>query len=125
MLAAPAVDEYEPFVPYREQEDFILRWYALDPQSGRFVYRRGLYGRPRGHGKSPLLAALCVVEALADVVPDGWDADGQPVGGPWRSVGPPAVPLGAGAEEPAVASSQTASGGWRSASRRGAVPGCA
>ena len=25
MLAQPATDEYRPFVPYREQEDFILR----------------------------------------------------------------------------------------------------
>ena len=99
MLAAPARDEYEPFVLYREQEDFILRWYALDPETCQFVYRRGLFGRPRGHGKSPLLAALCAVEALGDVVPDGWDADGQPVGRPWRSVRTPLVQLAAVSEE--------------------------
>ncbi len=50
MLAAPARGEYEPFVPYLEQEDFILRWYAIDPRTGRFKYNRGLIGRPRGWG---------------------------------------------------------------------------
>jgi hypothetical protein len=43
--------------------------------------------RPKGWGKSPLLAALCLVEALADVVLDGWDANGEPVGRPWTSLG--------------------------------------
>lgn len=49
-LAAPDRSEYEPFVPYREQEDFLLRWYAIDPETGRWRYRRGLLGRPRGWG---------------------------------------------------------------------------
>lgn len=99
MLAAPAKSEYEPFIPYREQEDFILRWYALDPITGRFVYRRGLLGRPRGWGKSPLLSGLCAVEALGDVVPDGWDADGQPVGKPWSEVRTPLVQIAAVSED--------------------------
>lgn len=49
-LAAPAKLEYEPFVPYREQEDFILRWYEIDPETGRFRNQRALIGRPRGWG---------------------------------------------------------------------------
>lgn len=98
-LARPAVDEYEPFVPYREQEDFILRWYQLDPATGRFVYGRGLLGRPRGWGKSPILGGLCIVEALADVVFDGWDADGQPVGRPWTTVRTPLVHVAAVSED--------------------------
>ena len=36
---------------------------------------------------SPLLAGLCLVETLGDVVLDGWDADGEPVGRPWSSLG--------------------------------------
>ena len=95
MLARPDSEEYEPFVPYPEQEDFILRWYALDPVTGRRRYQRGVLGRPRGWGKSPLLAALAIVEALAPVVPDGWDADGQPVGKPWAEVRTPRVQLAA------------------------------
>lgn len=98
-LAAPARADYEPFVPYREQEDFILRWYELDPVTGRFKHDRGLLGRPRGWGKSPLLAALAIVEALAPVLPAGWDADGQPVGRPWSEVRTPLVQIAAVSEE--------------------------
>lgn len=97
-LAAPDRADYEPFVPYKEQEDFILRWYALDPITGRRKYNRGVLGRPRGWGKSPLLAALACVEALGPVVPDGWDAEGQPVGKPWAEVRTPFVQLAAVSE---------------------------
>ncbi|BDB58976.1 terminase [Rhodococcus sp. RDE2] len=98
-LAAPAKDEYEPFVPYLEQEDFILAFYEIDPETGRFRRNRGLLGRPRGWGKSPLLAALAIVEALAPVLPDGWDAYGQPVGKPWTKVRTPLVQIAAVSEE--------------------------
>lgn len=91
--------DYEPFVPYLEQEDFILRWYEIDPETGRFKHHRGLLGRPRGWGKSPLLAALALVEGLGDVVPDGWDADGQPVGKPWSTIRTPLVHIAAVSEE--------------------------
>lgn len=98
-LAAPGKYAYEPFVPYLEQEDFILRWYEIDPSTGRFRFHRGLFGRPRGHGKSPLMAALAAVEGLADVVPDGWDASGQPVGKPWATIRTPKVHIAAVSEE--------------------------
>lgn len=98
-LAAPGKADYEPFILYREQEDFILRWYELDPLTGRFKYHRGLLGRPRGWGKSPLLGALAIVEGLADCLPDGWDAAGQPVGRPWASVRTPWVHIAAVSEE--------------------------
>ena len=74
------------FELYREQHEFLLKWYAVDPATGRFAYRRGLFGRPRGFGKSPLFGGVSVLEALAPIVPDGWDADGQPVGKPWSRV---------------------------------------
>lgn len=98
-LAQPAIDHYEPFVPYREQEDFILRWYEIVPATGRFRYQRGLLGRPRGWGKSPILGGLCGVEALAEVVFDGWDADGQPVGKPWSTIRTPLVHVAAVSED--------------------------
>lgn len=97
-LAAPDRTEYEPFIPYLEQEDFILRWYALYPD-GRRRFHRGVLGRPRGWGKSPLLAAMACVEALAPVVFDGWNADGRPVGKPWSSVRTPLVHIAAVSEE--------------------------
>lgn len=93
-LAAPDRTDYEPFLPYIEQEDFILRWYALHP-NGKRRFHRGVLGRPRGWGKSPLLAALACVEALAPVYFDGWDANGQPVGKPWSEVRTPWVQIAA------------------------------
>lgn len=98
-LAAPGKLDYEPFTPYLEQEDFILRWYEINPETGRFKYQRGLLGRPRGWGKSPLLAALACFEALGDCLPDGWDADGQPVGRPWATVRTPLVHIAAVSEK--------------------------
>lgn len=98
-LAAPDRGEYEPFVPYPEQEDFILRFYEINPFTGKRRYRRGLLSRPRGWGKSPLLAALAILEGLGPVVPDGWDADGQPVGKPWSTVRTPFVQIAAVSEQ--------------------------
>lgn len=97
-LARPAIGWYEPFVPSREQEDFLLNWYAIDPATGRFAYQRALLGRPRGWGKSPLLAALSLFEALGDCLFDGWDAEGQPVGRPWLTSRTPRVQIAAVSE---------------------------
>lgn len=81
-----------------EQQRFVLRFYELDPRgpenaivdgalrNARLI-RRSVLSRPKGWGKSPLVAALCIAEALADVVPDGWDSNGRPVGRPWTSLG--------------------------------------
>lgn len=99
MLAAPAKADYEPFTPYREQEDFLLRFYELDPATGRFRYERALLGRPRGWGKSPLLAAIACFEALGPALFDGWDAEGQPVGKPWSAVRTPLVHIAAVSED--------------------------
>lgn len=90
----------QPLEFTQEQAGFVLRLYEVDPEfegpanrpgerhvrRGRIV-RRALLSRPKGWGKSPLVAALCLVEALADVVMDGWDANGQPVGRPWHDMG--------------------------------------
>lgn len=92
----PAVGE--PLKLTDEQAQFVLNFYTIDPTfngpaiSGRALHngrriRRAMLSRAKGHGKSPLLAALCLAESLAPVVPDGWDADGEPVGRPWTSLG--------------------------------------
>lgn len=65
-----------------EQARFVIRWYAIDPKTGRFVYRRGASRRVKGWGKSPLLAAWGLGELAAPVLFDGWDASGEPVGKP-------------------------------------------
>lgn len=88
----------EPLVLTREQAQFVLNLYAVNPKStrravvdGKFVnartVRRAVLSRQKGWGKSPLLAALCLAEALAPVVPDGWDRNGRPVARPWTSLG--------------------------------------
>ncbi|NUK72107.1 terminase [Streptomyces lunaelactis] len=98
-LAAPDRSEYEPFRLTREQAQFVLNLYAIDPVTGERRYRRAVLSRPKGWGKSPLLAALTCAEALADVVPDGWDANGEPVGRPWSSVRTPWLQLAAVSED--------------------------
>lgn len=99
MLARPDTGGiFEPFRLYIEQEDFILRWYSLTPEGRRF-YTRGVLGRPRGWGKSPILGMIALGEALGPVVPDGWDADGQPVGRPWSDTRTPIVNIAAVSEE--------------------------
>lgn len=95
MLATPSLMDYKPFELYTEQEDFILRWYAIDPRTGRRLYYRGVIGRPRGWGKSPLLGAIAIGEACGPVVFDGWDANGQPVGKPWKTIRKPLVHIAA------------------------------
>lgn len=98
-LATPDRQDYEPFEPTIEQAQFIINWYTINPQTLRRRYRRGVISRPKGWGKSPLLAAIAIAEALAPVVPDGWDADGRPVGKPWAAVRTPLVQLAAVSED--------------------------
>lgn len=83
-LATPDSSEYMPFRLTREQLEFLVRLYEVDPVTGARVKHRAVLSRPRGWGKSPFLAAIGIAEGLFDVVFDGWDAEGQPVGRPWR-----------------------------------------
>lgn len=99
MLAAPDRAWFEPLVLKPEQAQFVLNFYALDPRTGRRRYRRGVLSRPKGWGKSPILAALACAEALAPVVPDGWDANGEPVGRPWSDLRTPWVQIAAVSED--------------------------
>jgi hypothetical protein len=89
VLAAPDRVEYEPFMPTSDQARFVLRLYELDPVTGRRKRRRAVYSRPKGTGKSPFLGAILLAECMADVVPDGWDAYGQPVARPWSDLRTP------------------------------------
>lgn len=95
MLAQPDCPEYQPLTLTTEQAQFLLNWYAIDPRTGRFLYRRGTWSRPKGHGKSPLMGAIGALEALGPVVFDGWDADGRPVGKPWNEIRTPRVQFAA------------------------------
>ena len=103
MLAAPDKAEYEPLVLTNEQARFVLNFYRLDPVTGRRVYRRGVFSRPKKYGKSPIMGALGIGEALGPVVFDGWDADGRPVGKPWSEVRTPWVQFAAVNEDQPLA----------------------
>lgn len=98
-LARPDVPDYEPLDLYAEQEDFILRFYELDPATCKRKIRRGVISRPRGWGKSPFAAMFCAFEALGPAVPVGWDAYGQPVGAPWATKRKPLVQIAAVSED--------------------------
>lgn len=88
----------QPLELTAEQAQFVLNFYRVDPRFkgpaivGRSMVNarqinRAILSRAKGWGKSPLLAALGLVEALGDVILDGWDADGEPVARPWTSLG--------------------------------------
>lgn len=97
-LAAPDRADYEPFELTNEQAQFVLRFYEIDLDTGKRLIRRAVLSRSRGWGKSPFLASIAAAEALAPVVPDGWDADGRPVGKPWASIRTPLVQVAAVSE---------------------------
>lgn len=75
----------DPFIPTLEQARFLLWWYAVDPHSGRFVYRSGVLRRLKGWGKDPLAAAMSLCELAGPVAFSHFDQDGSPVGKPRHS----------------------------------------
>jgi len=59
-LSRPTVTYDAPFQPTREQAEFLLKWYQLDPITGERTYRRGVIQRSKGWGKA---------EGLDNIVP--------------------------------------------------------
>jgi hypothetical protein len=64
---------------------FLYQHYRLDPETGRFKYRRSQLVRPQKWGKGPFSSGIICAEAEGPVVFDGWDASGNPVGKPWTT----------------------------------------
>lgn len=62
-----------------EQTRFVLWFFALEPESGEFVYHSAVLQRLKGWGKDPLAAALSVASMFAEVTFDHWDGE-VPVG---------------------------------------------
>ncbi|HEY9371524.1 hypothetical protein [Streptomyces sp.] len=75
-------DHAEPLIFTDEQARILVEWYALDPNTGRYLYRRGVSRRSKGWGKSPVEAVKAIAALAGEVVFDGWDASGEPVGRP-------------------------------------------
>lgn len=80
----------EPLELTDEQLEILVRFYRLDPKTGKSVYRRAAVVRPKGWGKSPFLAAVGLAEAKGPVRFRCWNEDGEPVGvappTPWVQV---------------------------------------
>lgn len=68
-----------------EVEDFIIRAYELDPETGRRKKRRAVFSAPKGRSKSEKAGLIGVAECLAETRFDGWDGNGQPIGRPVTS----------------------------------------
>jgi hypothetical protein len=98
-LAQPGRDDGAPFLPSAEQAEFLLKFYEVHPVTGRRVIHRGLLSRPRGWGKSPFVGAIALAEACADVVADGFDSYGEPIGRPWHTLRTPLVRIAAVTED--------------------------
>lgn len=74
-----------------EQKQFLKAWYQVDG-AGRFRWRRGTLRRPKGAGKDPLAAMICLAEMLGPVRFAGRAPDGRVIG---RSPARPLVQVGA------------------------------
>ncbi|HEY4267516.1 MAG TPA: hypothetical protein VGM94_04920 [Galbitalea sp.] len=92
-------EQADPFIVTQEQQEYLNELYRLDPRTCRREVHRSVLSRPRGWGKSPFVGGIMIAEAIFDVVPDGWDADGQPVAKPWSSIRTPYVAIAAVTEE--------------------------
>lgn len=64
------------------QKRFLYLWYAVNPETGRYLYRSGVKRGAKGTGKDPFAAALAMIELLGPCEFDGVDAAGNPVGRP-------------------------------------------
>lgn len=62
-----------------EQVLFILNFYAVK-EDGRWHFTRAMLSRPKGWGKSPVLAAIACAELLGPVRFSHWHESGQPIG---------------------------------------------
>ncbi|MDH6705396.1 hypothetical protein P3T27_002106 [Kitasatospora sp. MAA19] len=69
----------QPFRFSPEQLRYVLWMYAIDDQ-GKWLYRSAALRRAKGWGKTPLLAALCIVEFIGPCRFSHFDEAGMPVG---------------------------------------------
>jgi hypothetical protein len=74
-----------------EQFELLWVWYSVTPNGRRYVFNRRLILRmAKGWAKSPIGAIDAFSNLVGDVVPDGLDAYGRPVGrphpAPWYQV---------------------------------------
>lgn len=66
------------------QKRFLHLWYALDPGTGRWLYRSGIKRGAKGTGKDPFAAAVALAEFCGPVAYQGLTEEGCPYGKPRR-----------------------------------------
>lgn len=74
-LLADETDEHDQPLPFsltNEQQRFILWFYAIDPETGAFIYREVVLQRLKGWGKDPLAACIAAVEFVGPCRFKGW-----------------------------------------------------
>lgn len=86
---ADRLDDLFPWMPRTDEQVLkLVNHYRLDPKTGQRAVRRSQFMGPKGSGKSPEAFTYAVAELCLEVIPDGWDADGEPVGRPWSKPTP-------------------------------------
>lgn len=91
LLVPSGVGAGRPMKLSAEQVELLWAWYSVTPDGRRFVYnRKGIVRMPKGWAKSPWGAIDMFAGLALDVIPDGLDAYGRPVGrphpAPWLQV---------------------------------------
>jgi hypothetical protein len=81
----------QPLTLTDEQFELLWVWYSVTPNGRRYVHNRKMMLRmSKGWAKSPIGAVDAFNNLVGDVVPDGLDAYGRPVGrphpAPWYQV---------------------------------------
>ncbi|MFF4952857.1 hypothetical protein [Streptomyces chattanoogensis] len=69
-------DAGHPWKFTKEQLRFLLWLYAID-DNGRWVYRTAALRRAKGWGKTPLLAAIAIIEFIGPARFSHWAAEGE------------------------------------------------
>jgi hypothetical protein len=101
----------DPFMLTNEMYRFLLHFYRINPETGRFVYFRGAQlVRPQKWGKGPFSAAWVCAEAQGPALFDGWApkagvdewgweySAGEPLGRLWPT---PVIQITAASEDQA------------------------
>jgi hypothetical protein len=86
-LAVPSgIHAGKPLKLTSEQVEVLWAWYSVTPNGRKYIYNRKLIIRmSKGWAKSPIGMVCNFGDLLADVVPDGLNAYGEPVGRPHPS----------------------------------------
>lgn len=96
------------------QKRFLILWYAYDPETGRFSYRRGAKRGAKGTGKDPFGGSICNAE-LAGPTQLYWDDDAKQWYGGVHGL--PLVQIASNSEAQSKDVLRVANGMWSKAAR--------